>query len=155
MADKITLKSGMRVLFTGDSITDCGRGLLHPIGTGYVREVTRAIKRERPGCKFDIINTGISGDTTRDLLRRWQADCIDVRPDVVSILIGINDLWRSHAEPECLPMAVFPEEFEANYRLMLNHVRENLSCQLILIEPFMLGFLYAFSIISSSTNPNA
>lgn len=137
MADKITLKTGMKVLFTGDSITDCGRGLLHRLGTGYVRCIAQGLQGNYPKHHISIKNTGVSGNTTRDLLRRWQEDCIDVRPDVLSILIGINDLWRSHAEPECLPMAVFPEEFEANYRVMLDRVRENLSCQVMLIEPFM------------------
>ena len=137
MVDKITLKPDMKVLFTGDSITDCGRGFLHRFGTGYVRQVVRTLEREHPSLKLVVRNTGISGHTTRDLLRRWQGDCIDVRPDVLSILIGINDLWRCHAEPEDLPWAVFPEESEANYRVMLDRVKEDLSCQIILIEPFM------------------
>lgn len=137
MADKITLKPDMKVLFTGDSITDCGRGLLHPLGTGYVRQIARSLKQEHSSLKLVIKNTGVSGNTTRDLLRRWQADCIDIRPDVLSILIGINDLWRCHAEPGDLQFAVFPEEFEANYRVMLDRVKKNLSCQIMLIEPFM------------------
>jgi lysophospholipase L1-like esterase len=137
MVDKITLKSGMRVLFTGDSITDCGRGFVHRLGTGYVRFIAQSLQGKYPKLNISIENTGIGGNTTRDLLRRWVVDCIDVRADVVSILIGVNDLWRGHAEPECLPMAVFPEEFEANYRLMLDRVRDELDCQLILVEPFM------------------
>ncbi len=137
MADKITLKTGMKVLFTGDSITDCGRGLLHRLGTGYVRNIAQSLRGNYPKLDISIKNTGASGNTTRDLLRRWVDDCIDVRADVLSILIGVNDLWRSHGEAEDLPMAVFPEEFEANYRVMLDRVRENLSCQIILIEPFM------------------
>ena len=93
MADKITLKTDMRVLFTGDSITDCGRGLVHRLGTGYVRNIARSLKKNYPELNISIENTGIGGNTTRDLLRRWQEDCIDVRPDVLSILIGVNDLW--------------------------------------------------------------
>ncbi len=137
MVDKITLKPGMKVLFTGDSITDCGRGLVHRLGTGYVRNIAQSLQGKYPKLNISIENTGAGGNTTRDLLRRWVVDCIDVRPDVLSILIGVNDLWRSHGEPELLSMAVFPEEFEANYRLMLGRVREAFDCQIILVEPFM------------------
>jgi len=137
MADTITLKPDMSVLFPGDSITDCGRGFLHRLGTGYVRCIAQSLQENYPKLSISIENTGISGNTTRDLLRRWVVDCIDVRPEVLSILIGINDLWRGHAEVEDLPMAVFPEEFEANYRVMLDRVRKNLNCQIILAEPFM------------------
>lgn len=138
MTEKITLKSGMKVLFTGDSITDCGRGMfLHPLGTGYVRNIAQSLKKNYPELNISIKNTGVSGNTTGDLLERWQKDCIDHRPDVLSILIGINDLWRQYGTELDMTRTVYPGEFENNYRRMLSVVKENCNTKTILIEPFM------------------
>jgi lysophospholipase L1-like esterase len=133
----IDLTPNSTLLFTGDSITDCNRGLFRSLGTGYVRSISKTLKHNSPNLNISIKNTGISGNTTRDLLKRWQPDCIDIAPDVLSILIGINDLWSSHAEPEDIPNAVLPDEFESNYDAMLSKVRGSFDCRIILIEPFM------------------
>ena len=135
--EKITLKPGMKVLFTGNSITDCQRGMLHPLGTGYVRNIAQSLKKNYPELNISIKNTGIGGNTTGDLLGRWQKDCIDHQPDVLSILIGINDLWRQYGTELDMTMAVYPDEFEINYRRMLTAVKENCNTKIILIEPFM------------------
>ena len=137
MTEKITLKPGMKVLFTGDSITACGRSILHPLGTGYVSFIAKKLKETHPQLNPKIINTGVGGNTTGDLLGRWQKDCIDHQPDVLSILIGINDLWRQYGTELDMTMAVYPEEFETNYRNMLTAVKENCNTKIILIEPFM------------------
>ena len=137
MTEKITLKPGMKVLFTGDSITACGRSIFCPLGTGYVTFIAKKLKETYPQLDTKIINTGVSGNTTGDLLGRWQKDCTEHRPDVLSILIGINDLWRQHAEKVDLPLAVYPEEYESNYRRILTAVKENCDAKVILIEPFM------------------
>lgn len=137
MTEKITLKPGTKLLFTGDSITDCGRSILHPLGTGYVSNIAQSLKKNYPDLNISIKNTGISGNTTRDLLRRFQKDCIDHHPDVLSILIGINDLWLSHGTELDMTTAVYPDDFESNYRLMLTTLKENSNTKTILIEPFM------------------
>ena len=137
MTEKITLKPGTKVLFTGDSITACGRSILHPLGTGYVRNIAQSLKKKYPELNISIKNTGVSGNTTGDLLGRWQKDCIDHQPDVLSILIGINDLWRQYGTELDMTMAVYPDEFETNYRRMLTAVKEKCKCQIILIEPVM------------------
>ena len=117
----------MKVLFQGDSITDAGRDYADPhhLGDGYPKY---------PDETFEFINLGISGNRTTDLLERWQKDCIAVQPDVLSILIGINDTWRRYDSN--LPMTV--EEYEANYRRLVQDVKENTKAKLLLLEPFLL-----------------
>jgi lysophospholipase L1-like esterase len=84
-----------------------------------------------------IINRGISGDTTRGMKQRWQRDCIELEPDVLSVLIGINDLWTQHAGEEYLPYAVDIDEYELTYRLLLSDAKEKCDCKFVLAEPFM------------------
>lgn len=135
---KIELEAHQTILFTGDSITDCCRreAGMSGLGNGYVSFIAAEFLERYPRLNLNIINTGINGNTIRDLFARWQPDCIDRKPDILSILIGINDLWRSY-DPSKLPDAVFPEEYETNYRKMLTRVKHELDCQLILITPFM------------------
>ncbi|MCP4142594.1 MAG: SGNH/GDSL hydrolase family protein [Chloroflexi bacterium] len=84
-----------KLLMIGDSITDCGRIYENPpLGTGYVRFVDDALQKKYPQLEIEIINKGISGDTVRDLKKRWQRDVLDLNPDWLSIMIGINDVWQ-------------------------------------------------------------
>ena len=140
MASKVTLKSNQRILFIGDSITDCGRreAAYSPFGFGYVNFLANFLLARYPHLNLNIINRGIGGNTIRDLKIRWERDCIGLKPDVLSILIGINDLWRGHSGEEKLHEAVYINEYESTYRELLRQVKEKLDCQVILIEPFML-----------------
>ena len=126
----------MKVLFQGDSITDAGRDYADPhhLGDGYPKYAAEAIRERFPDETFEFINLGISGNRTTDLLERWQKDCIAVQPDVLSILIGINDTWRRYDSN--LPMTV--EEYEANCRRLVQDVKENTKAKLLLLEPFLL-----------------
>ena len=84
----------MRYLFQGDSITDCGRGDYknpHATGGGYVR-LLEAELTALGDC--EVMNTGVSGDKVTNLLVRWKPDCLNLKPDVVTILIGVNDVWN-------------------------------------------------------------
>lgn len=89
-----------KLVVIGDSITDCGRA--HPIaespnealGKGYVGLVDGLINATCPERRIRIINVGIAGNTVRDLKARWQSDVLDLTPDWLSIMIGINDVWR-------------------------------------------------------------
>jgi len=90
-----------------------------------------------PHLNLNIINTGISGNTVRDLKKRWEKDCLEYKPEILSVLIGINDLWRQYAEPEKIPAAVYPDEYELTYRQLLSQVKEEFNSRLVLIEPFM------------------
>ena len=88
----------LRVLFQGDSITDMGRdrGDIRNMGSGYPLFVASNFRAARPNFDIDFFDLGISGDRVRDLRARWQSDCLDLRPDVLSVLIGINDTWRRY-----------------------------------------------------------
>ena len=139
MRSKIELKPNQTILFTGDSITDTGRlePAYQPFGYGYVNFVANLLLAQYPQLNLNIVNTGISGNTIRDLQARWEEDCIKYKPNILSVLIGVNDLWRQHAGPEYLPYAVYPDEYELTYRRLLSRAREQCSCQLALMEPFM------------------
>lgn len=139
MQPKISLKPEQTILFIGDSITDAGRfePTYQPYGFGYVHFTAYTLLAKYPDYNLKIINTGISGDTIFDLKLRWEKDCIEHKPDILSVLIGVNDLWRQHAEPERLPEAVYPKEYESIYRHLLSQVKEECNSQLVIMEPFM------------------
>jgi lysophospholipase L1-like esterase len=91
-----------------------------------------------PHLNLNIQNRGISGDTTRNLKQRWKTDCLALNPDIVSIMIGINDLWRKYGDSiDSLQRHVPPDEYETNYHKLLLQLRQQCNSQLILMEPFM------------------
>ncbi len=139
MKQKIEFKPNQKILFTGDSITDCDRTdpAYTPFGRGYVHFTANYLLARFPNYDLNIKNTGIGGDTTADLINRWQRDCISHQPDILSILVGINDLWRQYGDIDRLPSAVYPEKFESNYTNILTQAKEQCSCQIILAHPFM------------------
>jgi len=139
MCPQIELKSGQTILFIGDSITDAGRlePAWKPYGFGYVHFIAYSLLAGYPRLNLNIVNTGISGDTIRDLAARWENDCLRYKPDVLNVLIGVNDLWRRHQEPDRLAEAVNPDDYETTYRQLLLQAREKTNSQLVLIEPFM------------------
>lgn len=114
-----------RIVFTGDSVTDMGS--VHPLGEGlgdnagfgYVRIVDNLLAAAYPERCIRVTNAGISGNTSRMLLERFDRDCIDLDPDWVSICIGINDVWRQFDAPSFTDQAVFPEEYESNLTAMI------------------------------------
>ncbi len=130
------IENNARVLFQGDSITDAGWNRNDPssLGTGYAMMIAAWFSALYPAKNVTFINRGISGNRVKDLATRWKADCLDLRPSWVSILIGINDTWRRYDSNDPTPV----EEYEANYRKLLTSARENLKCRFILIEPFVL-----------------
>ncbi len=126
------------VLFQGDSITDHGRQHDDPecLGTGYAMIAASWFTATHPGLGVRFANRGVSGDQTSHLLERWQADCIDLKPTWVSILIGINDAWRPIHEPENSRTV---EEFQADYTAVLDMTRKKLpETRIIICEPFLL-----------------
>jgi len=127
---------GGRVLFIGDSITDAGRDRTRAesLGCGYALMASAWFAAEHPDRQVTFLNTGISGNRVRDLRSRWQSDCIDLAPHVVSVLVGVNDTWRRYSAGEETPV----EEFERDYRYILELTRERLGAGLVLIEPFLV-----------------
>nr|WP_092883209.1 SGNH/GDSL hydrolase family protein [Actinopolymorpha cephalotaxi] len=124
------------VLFIGDSVTDAGRERSDPngLGGGYPRLVAETYTRARPGDGVRFLNRGISGNRVRDLRARWQEDCLDLTPDVVSILIGINDTWRRYDSGD----ATSADDFARDYDHILARTTDALPARLVLVEPFLL-----------------
>lgn len=140
MHKRIEFKPKQTLLFIGDSITDCGRRefAYAPLGCGYVYFAANFLQAGRPDLNLTIENRGVGGDSTRDLKNRWQKDCLALKPDIVSVMIGINDLWRKYGETsESLQRYVAPDEYEANYRSILTQLKNESDPQLILMEPYM------------------
>ena len=126
----------MKILFQGDSITDCGRNSedIHNLGEGYPKFAAELIKKAHPDTDFEFINLGISGDQTKNLVDRLQSDFIDIQPDIVSIHIGINDTWHRAAERNWLGNDIF----EAQYRKVLTEIKEKTNAKILIIEQFLL-----------------
>ena len=120
--------SGMKIapkskfVLIGDSVTDMGRarpvaqGLFNPHGTGYPNIIQGLLTSVYPDYMINVVNVGESGNTVRDLKGRWQRDVIDLKPDWLSIMIGINDVWRQFDIPQIPEQAVQPDEYEATLR---------------------------------------
>ncbi|MCX5416294.1 SGNH/GDSL hydrolase family protein [Streptomyces sp. NBC_00059] len=132
----VSLHRSATVLFQGDSITDVGRLVEpdKPLGNGYARMAADLVRAARPGTGITFVNRGVGGDRVADLRARWREDALDVEPDVVSVLIGVNDTWRRYDSGD----VTSPEAFEDDYRAILTQVRDGLDAQLILIEPFLV-----------------
>ncbi|MGH2352531.1 MAG: SGNH/GDSL hydrolase family protein [Chloroflexota bacterium] len=128
-----------KVLFIGDSITDCGRRAEPhaPYGNGYVHLARAFLLARYPELGLEIVNRGIGGNTVRDLATRWEADVIAEQPDWLSVKIGINDVWRTIANR--LDEAVPLDEYEATYRRLLTQARERTNARLILMEPYVIA----------------
>lgn len=131
----ITLQSGSRVMFTGDSITDCRRlETDNPLGYGYPLRVAGQWGLHHPDRQAVWLNSGISGNKASDLKARWQEDVIDARPDVVSIMVGINDCVARYLGDQG---GVSEEDFGDDYTALLTPLAEA-GIKLILLEPFLL-----------------
>jgi len=129
------IKDGMTVLFQGDSITDCGRtDDTFGMGNGYAMRVASNFTARFPQLNVKFINRGISGNRACDLKNRWSEDCIALKPDIVSILIGINDVWRRYDSND--PTTV--EAFKSDYRDILTRTKNETDAQIIICEPFVL-----------------
>lgn len=126
----------MKILFQGDSLTECNRDKSNPddLGNGYVWAAARLISQMYPDRDFTFVNRGVSGDRTWELLRRWQQDTIDIQPDIMTLMIGVNDTWRRYDQND--PTSV--EDYEKNLRTLLDDVKANTNAKLLMIEPFMV-----------------
>src|SRR5688500_3104679 len=134
----IKLTSTTRLLFIGDSITDCDRRSDAPenLGHGYVRLLRDWLFVRAPANAPIVITRGISGNTITDLLTRWQRDVLDERPDVLSIFIGINDVWHGLWPGKT---GTDIADFVAGYRDVLTRTRAALpNCRVVLCEPSVI-----------------
>lgn len=124
------------VLFQGDSITDWGRNREDgaSLGVGYSLMAASRVGHLYPEKNITFLNRGIGGNRTIDLQERWDTDCLDLKPNVLSIMIGINDTWRRYDNNENTPV----EQYEARYRDLLQRATDKLDVKLIMMEPFVL-----------------
>ena len=132
----VVIESDALVLFQGDSITDNGRSRKNDreLGGGYAMMSAGLFSALFPGKNVRFLNRGVSGDGIADLQRRWDQDCLHLKPTWVSILIGINDTWNRYKHNR----GVSAEAFEAIYRDILVRMRDQTAARLILCEPFLL-----------------
>ncbi len=132
-----------RIVFAGDSVTDMdsvkpvGEGLFDNLGKGYVRIVDNMLAAVYPEIKVRVTNSGISGNTSRDLLERYERDVVSLNPDWVSICIGINDVWRQFDSPAMTDAQVFPDEYESNVEQMILQVKDKVKGIFILSPYYM------------------
>lgn len=123
------------ILFQGDSITDCGRDKsdLNSLGNGYAMLAARLLEEKYPG-QFRFVNRGISGDRSVDLYERRQADIFDVKPDYMSILIGVNDVWHGLTYDRGVDVDTYLQVYDS----LLTEVKEKLPhTKVMLMEPFV------------------
>jgi acyl-CoA thioesterase I len=131
----VEVPRGGRVLFIGDSITEGGRDRScgDDLGTGYAMMAGAWFTARHPGHRVDFVNRGVSGNRVRDLRARWDTDCLALDPDVVSILIGVNDTWWRYSHDDPTSAA----DFAHDYRHILA-ATHRLGARIILVEPFLV-----------------
>lgn len=133
------IQPGNLVLFQGDSVTNAFRKPeevcnAYQLGSGYAMMVSAQILAARANDKLSFVNRGVSGEGVGGLRKRWQADCLDLKPDVLSILVGVNDSGYAQAKP-----ALSVEDYEKQYRDLLQATRDALpKVRLVLCEPFLM-----------------
>ncbi|MEX0775135.1 MAG: SGNH/GDSL hydrolase family protein [Phycisphaeraceae bacterium] len=127
------------ILFQGDSITDAGRARNDlqrngDLGRGYAAMTAALLLADHPTLNLGFLNRGISGDRVTNLMARWKGDCLNLQPTVVSILIGVNDIWHEFGSKTGTNM----DKYERFYRELLVDARAALpQVRLVLCEPFV------------------
>ncbi|MBQ2734715.1 MAG: GDSL family lipase [Clostridia bacterium] len=127
----------MKILFQGDSITDAGRDKrnYHDMGKGYPKFAVEHIVEAFPDTEFEFINFGISGNRTDQLFDRLYSDGIAFEPDIISLLIGINDVWHRHGANKIETTDV---QIETNYRAILERLKKQTNAKIVMLSPFLL-----------------
>ena len=127
----------MKILFQGDSITDAGRSRDNDlnIGVGYPLLVKSSLGFELPG-KYEFVNRGLGGNKIVDIYARLKYDIINLKPDVMSILVGVNDVWHEFRES---PSGVDADKYFKIYDMLIEEVKSALpDIKIIIMEPFVL-----------------
>ena len=131
-------EQGQRIVFIGDSITDCGRRDANaPYGNGYMSLVHAFVTARHPELDLSWENRGIGGNTVKDLEARWDEDVIALNPDWLSIKIGINDVWRRYKEGR-EHEAVSDADYETTLRALIQRAVDQTGCKLIVAEPYVI-----------------
>ncbi|MEZ3180922.1 GDSL family lipase [Streptomyces pimonensis] len=122
-----------RLVFQGDSITAAGRDVGDPadLGDGFVRMIAERLRVLHP--RVGVLNRGVGGNRVADLRARWATDAIGLRPDLVSVMIGVNDTWHRYTYGIRTPV----EGYDADYRALLRQAGD-VGVRLVLVEPFLV-----------------
>ena len=127
----------MRILFQGDSITDAGRDQrnYHDMGKGYPKYASEMLREAFPTAELEFINLGISGTRTAQLSDRLYKDAIALEPDVVSVMIGINDIFHRHDSNH---VETTDEQVEVNFKTILMRLRMQTNAKIVVLAPYLL-----------------
>jgi len=137
------IQNNSKLVIIGDSISDferarpVGEGLFGAIGKSYIALIDAFLKTTYPESRIRVVNMGTSGDTARELKNRWCTDVIDLKPDWVAILIGINDVWRQFDSPLITESHVYLDEYEKILIDLVEYTSPKVK-GLILMIPFFM-----------------
>jgi lysophospholipase L1-like esterase len=141
--DIIKIHPDSTLLMIGDSITDCGRvspaaeAVRDPLGYGYVKLIDNVLGAICPGQNIRILNRGVSGNTVRHLTVSWQSDVLDLKPDWLSILIGINDVWSKFDDHQPDEWHVSIDEYSSTLDHLIRTTRPQLR-GIVLMTPYCI-----------------
>lgn len=129
------------ILFQGDSVTDAGRNLAkdfnHDLGLGYPYLISARLRCDFPEKRIVVLNRGISGNRSVDLYARWKVDALNLKPDLLSILIGVNDTWHEFGNRNGVELP----RYEQFLRMLIEWTKQELpKTKIVLMEPFVLNF---------------
>lgn len=137
------IENGSKLVMIGDSVTDCdrarpvGEGLFGAVGKGYVGFVSGLLESTYPDKRIRVINMGSSGDTVRDLKQRWDTDVMALKPDWLSIMIGINDVWRQFDTPLITEGHVYIGEYGETLEELVKKTMPTVK-NIVLMTPYYL-----------------
>jgi lysophospholipase L1-like esterase len=132
-----------KLVFIGDSITDCerarpvGEGLFGAVGKGYVSIVEGLLGAIHPAHAIRVVNMGTGGNTAPDLKARWQTDVLELKPDWLVVMIGVNDVWRQFDLPRQTELHVLPDVFRDTLEDLAARTRSTVK-GLIFMSPFYI-----------------
>ncbi|MBQ7383941.1 MAG: SGNH/GDSL hydrolase family protein [Clostridia bacterium] len=127
----------VKIVFQGDSITDAGRDRrnYHHMGNGYPKYASELLVKAFPEVDFEFINFGISGNRTGQLFDRLYGDAIAFQPDIISVLIGINDVWHRYGGGN---VATTDAQIALNYRCILERLKKETNAKIMILSPYLL-----------------
>ncbi|WP_235918097.1 SGNH/GDSL hydrolase family protein [Paenibacillus lutrae] len=133
--DHSMIQANQTLLFIGDSITDTGRDYSNPddMGRGFAFMASSLYSSLYPGKNIRYYNRGIGGNRIRDVRDRWQTDCLDLKPDWITMLVGVNDAARRYDQQDITTV----DEFIGTYRSLMKQASDTCGSRFILLEPFV------------------
>ena len=139
------IKKNSGILFFGDSVTDASRNrnskndimVQKPFGDGYVDLVAGMLQGFYPQLNLRVFNSGISGNTTRDLLDRFETDVAQLKPDIIFMMIGVNDAWRHFDSPYSTEYHISLSEYDSNIRRLID-LCTGVADSLFVMSPYIL-----------------